>query len=218
MKIKNLLFAILLFVCIGCYSDGDDNENSINDGGAEAMELKPIKEYDAYFLTENKALYGINDSGIEIIITKDIEGKLLKVNDFFKFNNKLYFEFIFYKENENQKKYFVQSNNITKKIYDLPTKPVSSRSIMISGAFSIQNFNYIDPNTDESILCSDIKNLNMQSGIERFVLVNGYKEYLYNGLYFNVEIGRGDTRKPGLYFWKWNKTTPTMLEEKGLLY
>jgi len=178
--------------------------------------MKTIKFYNTFFYSENKKLYGfIKNTPVEIdIINQD--GDLLILEDFFKKNDELYFKTkeIDYTDPENpieEIKFFKQKNEDLIELEKLPNKPSISRVQLKDDIFSIQNFRY------ESILCSDVKNLKIKSGIERFYLVDGYSK-LENGLLFNVSEGRPGVKEPGLYFWSENKFSIDKIFNKGILY
>jgi len=183
--------------------------------------MKPITEFQNYFFTDSNQLSGIAADDVEIITVVDNEDNPIQLFDFFSKSGDLYFHI---KDQDNSDpenpvtvdKYFCQSSGIISEITSLPDNPAISRSQFVNADYSIENFTY------EGTLCSDVRNLLMESGIERFFMVDGYSLFEGAGFYFNVSDGRYNeetmVREPGLYFWPINRKGISRIKEKGNIW
>jgi len=166
--------------------------------------IKPIAQHQNYYFTPaQKKIYGLTAEGvtdeIEII---DQDGEPVKLIDFWTKNGELYFsveEIDDSNQEDMQTKICYYKQDKSGKVSQLatePTRPELHRVILENGEFSIKNFDY------HGTICSDVKNETQKdSGIERFLLVNGFSHFPGVGLFFNIAEGRPKVRKTGLAFW-----------------
>ena len=82
--------------------------------------------------------------------------------------------------------------------------------------FIIENFDY------EGTSCSDVKNIVIESGVERFFMVDGFSHFPGIGLFFNVSDGRYNetkmVRDKALYFWPVDKPSINIVLDPGELW
>lgn len=171
--------------------------------------MEALKEFGIYFVTGNGNIFGISEDGVEYVYTKIIDSS--NITEFFKKGEDIYFSVKTKSEAEETINY-KQSNGKLEEIHKLPKKPVHVRTQIDNSNFKIENFDY------EGTLYSDVTNKIIESGIERFILVDEkcyIKDY---GMIFNVSEGRGTIREPGLYFWPSNKSCINKILNKGTLW
>lgn len=174
--------------------------------------IKPIKTYDAYFMsTDIVKLYGLESDKITVIDVIDQDGDIITLKDFFTKSGVLYFATI---ENESQmiddvettiqvEHFYSQKDGKITELDSLPEKPTTNRAHYTSKEFTISDFDY------KGKACTDVKNLTCASGIERFFMVDNFIHFDGKGIYFNVPDGRyavvdgsrNYVRIEGLYFW-----------------
>ena len=108
------------------------------------MELKPIKNYDAYIFTENKRLYGIDGNATIQLYLIDTDNNRVPISDFFKIDGALYFTVKETVEETEKTLYFYQiagnMNSITKAKF--PAKPDSDYVEMSEGMYKITTVDY----------------------------------------------------------------------------
>ena len=186
--------------------------------------MKAVKNFEHYFFTDNGQLFGVDDQFLKRIEPIDQDGDLLWVVGFNKSKEKgedvLYFTTIETDSTDTKaqvqvEKHYKQlcgemTEERTGTVYQTP-----ARSKLSGVNFSIKDFDY------QGTACSDVRNLPMKSGIERFFMVDGFFENDL-GLFFNVSDGRYNettmVRQPGLYFWDIKSKGITRMTEKGELF
>ena len=227
MKTKLLILATLLF--FSC-SDIDSTEKDIIDGVENSTTnintptpperminiMTPIQLYDNYFLDESNNIFGIDNTGLTPILIVDENENELYLETFFKLDDDLYFEILTSTPEDNFIDYFKQSENTISIINILPTKPELLRPIWRNDDFGLSQTNV------DGILCTDVRNFYMSSGIERFFMVNGTAYVSDHGLYFNVTDGRYNeeiiVRENALYFWDKSLIFPEKVKEVGEIW
>ena len=185
--------------------------------------IKPITTYDAYFLS-NKNLFGIDIQGVKQIEIIDEDGDDVSLLDFFTSFGTLYFSVL---EDDSVEvdgetvtesviNFYSQKNDTVTKISALPEKPVLSRSKYEHAEFSISDMEYQGKDY------TDVKNIAVVSGVERFLMVDNFVHYQGQGLYFNVSDGRYNdkvvVRKNGLYFWDVTKKAIEFIKNEGVMW
>jgi len=194
--------------------------------------IKPIKTYDAYFIkNDNKKLYGINKETVEEIKIIDQDGEPVKLIDFFKSGDDLYFSVKEIEITEMDGKeikepiigiaFYRQKDGLIDIIKKLPEKPVQSQITYNSDEFKILKTEY------NKEFYSDLRFINKETkkekfGIERFGIINNFIHFPGIGIYINVPVGRGEDiglRIRGLYFWDINKKCiEYIIRGEGILY
>lgn len=186
--------------------------------------IKPIANYDAYFLTKDSKLYGIDIQGVKKIDVIDQDGDEVKLNDFFISGGNLFFsvteidtvEIDGNNVSEGITYFYKQSKGEITKVDKLPAKPVQSRSHYEHAEFTIKDTKY------ENKDYTDVKNLIVTSGIERFLMVDNFLHYDGQGIYFNVSDGRYNevitVRDEGLYFWDVTKSAIEYMIGEGIMW
>ena len=238
---KNLLLTLIIMVSIvSCYDDTSTTTKTISIITEPIQEdystmLKPIKKTQNYFLQENKTLISINYDGLEVCEIIDQDGDELKLIDFFKKDESLYFTILSHEEIENpdydetllpeDEGYKPEFITVEKELYykqldgkvtTLKTKPVKPELVNTHVNNDVFKSFETEYNGENYI---DIKNVFMDSGIERNKIVNGYANVNEVGLYFYIKIGRDETIRPeGLYFWPKNRTSISKIMSKGELW
>jgi hypothetical protein len=195
--------------------------------------IKPIKTHDAYFFSNEKRLWGIEEKQIKNIEVIDQDGDVVTINDFFTKSGSIYFQVT---EIETEKteiedgkgnkekvdvdkmivRCYCQKAGTITEISELPERPAANRSHLNTKEFSITDFDF------EGKPCSDVKNLTRESGIERFFMVDGFYHYEGSGLFFAVSDGRYNeetvVREAGLYYWSTKNSGIEYLERKGTFW
>lgn len=187
--------------------------------------LKPIPKHQNYFLSKEKKLFGLSENGvIPIILEDDKNSGEIPLKDFFSKSGALYIHIQVITPSANTEEqpittdlYFKQNaDGVISSIQDLPTRPTISRVQCDNGEFTIKNFTWNEK------LCSDVVNVAVSSGIDRFFMCDGYAYFPGFGMYLNVSDGRyNDThmvRDKGLYYWKVNQMVPERITEPGEIW
>ena len=237
--ILNLIFVSSLFGCFDDTNEISKTTNIIDEIPIEQTEgimLKSVQETQNYFLTDSKKLYSIDHvNGLMECQIIDVDGNEMELVDFFKKDSSLYF-IVSHKVDElnpdydpellpedegyqpefievEKELYFKQlSGNVT----SLQTKPV--KPVLENTHFNGDDFKTFDAEYDGETYI-DLKNIFMDSGIERNKIVNGYAHLDEMGLYFHIEVGRDPVLRPrGLYFWPKNRTSIEKIMDGGELW
>lgn len=180
--------------------------------------IKPISNFDAYFLTsgDGKKLYGIDIQGVKKIDVIDQDGDEVTINDFFTSGGSLFFAVTEIEEETSATNFYKQSAGTITKLDALPEKPKQGRISYDSPEFTIKETVY------EGATYTDVKNIVVTSGIERMKMVNNFLHFMGQGLYFCVSDGRYNevvrVREAGLYFWDTNKSGCEYLLNEGVMW
>lgn len=186
--------------------------------------MQPIPAYQNYFFDDNKNVFGISEEGLTPVKFLDNSGQETEVNDFFSVNGKYYITVKSMQETEELDEegspvmeeistYYEQSNNTIQEVQSIPARPVQGRKQLNNSEFTITDNEY------KGTPVSDLRNLFMNSGIERFLLLNAYSYIQGVGLWIYVKEGREPVRpSESLYFWPVDKPSMQKMKEKGEIW
>ena len=180
-----------------------------------------IEKADAYYYKpDSKKLYGIIGTVVKRIDLIDQDGDLIEINDFFMKGGDLYFSLletetiekeIEYEDEDGKIKtkkenfyepvlyHYRQKNEKSELIENLPERPKQYRAHLKHDEFVIEDGKHEDKDY------SDVRNLCIISGLERFEMVDNFLHIPGKGLFISVSAGRGEElgiRPKGLYFWE----------------
>ena len=236
MKMRSKIYSLLFIFLLSCnvaetesIIQNSEEEQTIEDQEEQEEEItteeikmiKPIPEYQNYFFTNNGALFGLDESGATRINITDDEENPINIADFFIKKGDLYLIEITIDNTDPENPveteiYHKQSGGEVTTVTSLPTRPTLSRSQLNTEEFTIENFDY------EGKMCSDVRNLKIESGVERFFMVDGFLYLPDVGLFFNVSDGRYNettmVRDKALYFWPVNKPSINVVLDPGKLW
>lgn len=188
--------------------------------------IKPISTFDAYFhKTENKKLYGIDLQGVKEIEIIDQDGDEVVLLDFFTKAGAIYFsvnevdtvEVDGQTVTETINNFYKQDGETVTKISALPDRPVQSRISYEHAEFSIKEATW------NGGTYTDVKNLTVTSGIERFAMVPNFYHFTGQGIFVHVSDGRYNevvtVRDKGLYFWGTNdRAISYIIQGEGVMW
>lgn len=223
---KKILYLFIVLFFIGC--DGTD---TIKKGDKNMPE--PIPTYQNYFYDESKKLYGIDSdpyNRLVLIPLLNSQGKTIPLTDFFSKDGALYFTVTIQVQSvdenddpivdefgnpvmEDKILYYKQENGKLTNEVSVPARPAQGRKQLNNSEFTIIN------NTYDGQDVSDLRNIAIGSGIERFLLLNAYSYFPGECLFFYVKEGREPVRPDeSLYVWHIDKPSVQRIAEKGEIW
>jgi len=183
--------------------------------------MKSLPTYQKYFFDSNKKLFGIDENGLQPVAVLDQDGDIMSLYDFFSVSGKLYLTVKSMQESLDEDgnpimdeitTYYEQSNGAIQEVSSIPARPVQGRKQLNNSEFTITNNVYNGQDV------SDLQNIFIGSGIERFILLNAYCYFQGVGLWIYVKEGRGDIRPEGLYYWPVDKPSLSRVKGKGEIW
>ena len=180
--------------------------------------LKPITEYNKYFLEHSKKLYGFTEDGLIDINLESDDEEIVSLHDFFIIDNVIYINCSI-NENIGDKEepdiapinYLLkQENNKITEIESMPERPIQGNGTYKSKKWELQKVSF------ENGFTSHLFNLNFK-GKAVFRKINGCYE-TKTGIIFNVLESEIPGKIEGLYFFPENRTSCSQIKEQGEIW
>ena len=202
----------------GNNAHSNTGNNNDEEQTEEQIMITAIPDYPSYFLSaSNKRLYGLSPDGPQEIIVSNSDEFPLVFKNFFTVSAVKYFhvsetDLSDPEEPVEVEKFYSQTNGAIKLIDELPAVPASERVVLSDPHFSIVTVQYGGEDY------SDVRNLVLETGINRNKMIDGFLFINNKGLYFNIVEGRGTLNPPGLYWWDVTRTSIYKVLDSGRVW